>query len=236
VFVAAQRVIAVPVARPDTGLCEAAEGRAADEEGVIDLDALAEALDIADLAGRRDVGALPQRVVIPGADSAADVEGVATEARNVVAQANVVPALRVDPAVAPVVEQLLANHRGITDALFVLDGFGGVMADVSDVCPGEGVVPSLPQILLDVVAGAQAGADVVLAEGAFRLQIGRDAEKVEAGGNRLVQEVGLGIGQIDLRLDAGQREIEPQVVAGAEQIVLADANAAERSLAGRIAE
>src|SRR4051812_10374510 len=90
----------------------------------------------------------------------------------------------------------------------------------------------IPQVLADIVAHAEAEADLVLVVG-----VGRQApiEDIHAGADVLVQEIGVGETDRARGPLAGNREVDPSVLSLSEQVALAKPDIAERAEVGRVA-
>ena len=108
--------------------------------------------------------------------------------------------------------------------------------DVGHSVRTDRVAQRLAQRLVELIAGAQraaiGGLDIT---GELRV-IALQGEDIEAGGELAIEEVRLGEAQIDLARAKGDRRIEAQILALAEQVALMDADIGERTVRGRIAD
>src|SRR5206468_328493 len=141
--------------------------------------------------------------------------------------------------IAAVIEQDLTDRRRRVGSRLKLNKQRRGGLNVSDVVRSSGVLPRLPEILRDLITGAQRSAIRELHIGRgdaaeeIRGRAGLDLEYIDAGGDVLAEEVRLGKAEIDLLRAERQHRADPQILAAAEEIALAHADIGERAVRGR---
>src|SRR5208282_2818084 len=180
-----------------------------------------------------------------------DIARVAADTGKIVAQLRVPARGRFGGAVALVVEQALARHRGYARARLLLDvkrggrdtaigakegrtcvGVGGG-TDVVDAVLADRVFHGLAQRIGDLISRPDVAAQRELAEAGEVLVVALDHEQVEA--DRQVAILEIGIGEADVALLRAERShyVDAHIVATAEQIAFMNAGVDQRAVGGR---
>src|SRR6185312_5360936 len=236
VVVGAQRILRREIVRTDAADLEAAQIVAADEEPVFEPDALTDAADVTRFSGEAQDPVRKNRIVIAALNDGAEIAGVEAESGKIGRQLSEVPGCRCEAVVAAVEYQRLADGR--RPALsFVLENVGrsGGQNVVDRVRPHR-VTQRLTQIFVDLIAGAQDEAirELVVLRELLIVVVHR--EKVEARRQIAVEEIGLREAQIGLLRQERDQRADAQILTGAEQVTLANADIGQRAFGGRVTD
>ena len=123
-----------------------------------------------------------------------------------------------------------------------LDEKRSIAFNVGDVVRAARVLPGLPQVLGNLIAGAQCTAIRELlinrrdAGKEISGRAGLDLEDVDARGDVLVEEIRLGKAQIDLLRAKRNDRTDTNILTAAEEISFADIDVGERDVARRKTE
>src|SRR5690606_23335980 len=150
----AQSVVRLPVTRTDAADRKATERLATLEEPVVEPDVLAEAEDVTGTPAYPEHHFVQHRVVPGGTNLSAEIVHGSTKTRDLVRQAQHDAFVRLEPVVPGVVDEVLTDGRGISDARFLFDEVGGFTLRI-DVVAAERVFPALRQRLRDAIAHPQ---------------------------------------------------------------------------------
>ena len=99
----------------------------------------------------------------------------------------------------------------------------------------DAVVQALAQIVGQRVADAEITAVLVLIERVLVRQVTVDLEQVEAGRQIAIEEIRLGVADVEILLQAGYGRRERDVLAFAQQVAFLDTEIDERSIGGGVA-
>src|SRR6185312_4874922 len=237
ISVGAKRVVGDDVAGADAAGLETVEIVAADEIPVLDPHVIAaEAENVAGLAGRLRHPVGRDRIVIAGAHAVAQEVDLAAEAGDIRGLLQVIARGRAQPAIALVIEQLLADDRGDARALLSENELRGAGDDVLDGVVADRVGQRLTQRFGELITRAQRAAIGLLLITRKRRVVALQGEEVEARGEVAIEEVRLGEAEIDLLRQISDRRVDAQILAASQQVALVDADIGERTIRGRIAD
>src|SRR5262249_37291954 len=105
--------------------------------------------------------------------------------------------------------------------------------DVENLVVADVVAHVLPQELAPVPAKAESATQVSLLERRVARPVGLRAVGVDAGGQVLVEEIGLREAEVQLRARARDHKVQTQILPATEQVALAHAHVSNRAVRRR---